>query len=220
MVIKKLSLVTGNLSAQTDFYAHILGLSLLRREAKSVIFKIGYTELEISESNPVNPYHFAINIPSNQAMEAMNWLRGRLTILRDGKNELIDFKSWNAESIYFYDPDHNIVELISRKNLGIRRKERFSQEQFLGISEIGMPVEDIEKTFKRLKRMGDIDIYDGNFDNFCAIGDENGLFIVVNQFTKKWFPTQDDALPAPFSIKGDFTFSFKGGRFHQNEIGL
>ena len=46
-----------------------------------------------------------------------------------------------------------------------------------------------------------IEIYDGGFGNFCAIGDEIGLFICVNKDRKAWYPTQDRALPSEFELK-------------------
>jgi hypothetical protein len=46
-----------------------------------------------------------------------------------------------------------------------------------------------------------LEIYDGGFGNFCAVGDENGLFICVNKNRKDWYPTQDKAFPSEFELK-------------------
>lgn len=211
MIIKKLSIFAGKLTEQIKFYRGTLGLSILERGERSVSFRIGQTIFEMIDSSQPYPYHFAINIPSNSEKGALAWLHDRVKILKDGDSELIDFKSWNSKSIYFYDADGNIVELIARKNLEIYVDKKFSHRQFLGISEIGMPVENIEKTYIQLKSIEDIEIYDGNFDHFCAIGDENGLFIVVDSHNKKWFPTQKEARPAPFRIEGEFNFEFQNG---------
>ena len=63
-----------------------------------------------------------------------------------------------------------------------------------------MPVADVLKTFENLKSNFNLDKYDGDYERFCAVGDENGLFIVVNYNDKKWFPQMDEAKPFPFEI--------------------
>ncbi len=45
-----------------------------------------------------------------------------------------------------------------------------------------------------------LEIFDGDFDRFCAIGDETGLFIVINYEKKNWFPTMEPAQPYPFRV--------------------
>jgi hypothetical protein len=211
MIIKRLILTTSAKKELTDFYHNTLGISISEKMEESITFTLGHTKLEFTESGKSTPYHFAINIPSNKARGALKWLKDRVEILNDGENDLIDFKSWNAESIYFYDTDRNIVELIARKNLGIYVEKKFSQKYFLGISEIGMPVDNIEKTFRDLNKIKKIEIFDGSFESFCAIGDENGLFIVIDKKKKKWFPSGDVAFSSPFRIEGDFNFKFRDG---------
>ncbi|MBR9997773.1 MAG: hypothetical protein KFF73_02325 [Cyclobacteriaceae bacterium] len=211
MVIKSIVLTTTSLKEQINFYQHTLGLRVMEGREKSAVFLLGHTSLAFHESAFSTPYHFAINIPSNKARDALSWARSRVKILKDGDQELIDFKSWNAESVYFYDADRNIVEFIARKNLGIIADNTFGPEQFLAISEIGMPVNNIEETYNRLNQIKRIGIYDGNFESFCAIGDENGMFIVVDCQRKKWFPSQDQVFSSPFRIEGDFNFRFRDG---------
>jgi catechol-2,3-dioxygenase len=200
MQIKKLKIYTANLAAQSQFYAEILGLEKLGSTQKTVSFKMGKSVLEIESSLSATPYHFAINIPSNQEMEALNWLKDRLEILKDGSNEIHDFVAWNAKAMYFYDPDQNIVEFIARKNLDHRSETAFDQNALLEISEIGLPTDDIEKEFNRLNKNLGLEIYSGNFDRFCAIGDENGLFICVDKNIKDWFPTNDKAYSSNFEM--------------------
>jgi catechol 2,3-dioxygenase-like lactoylglutathione lyase family enzyme len=211
MKIETLILTTNAVQKQVEFYRDIFGLGVLEQTDRRAVFKAGQTRLEFIEAANSIPYHFAFNIPSNKAEEALDWIRDRVDILKDGDNELIDFRSWNAKSLYFYDSDHNVVELIARRNLDIFSTGKFSPEQILGISEIGMPVGDIEQTWHRLNQIGTLPVYSGNFENFCAMGDENGLFIVVDHRQKKWYPTDDPAMPSPFRIGGDFSFEFRDG---------
>ena len=53
----------------------------------------------------------------------------------------------------------------------------------------------------KLNEKTGIEVYDGNFERFCAIGDEHGLFIVINKAVKDWFPTNDKAFSSEFEME-------------------
>lgn len=186
---------------QVDFYSHVLGVKMIKRSDENVFFEFGKSILNIEFRPETTPYHFAINIPANKEDEALEWLKSKVEILRDGINEIQDFDSWNAKAIYFYDKDKNIVELIARKNLNNSSTQKFDTNQFLEISEIGIPTLDIQKEFDQLTSLTGIEIFDGSFERFCAIGDENGLFICINKNVKDWFPTNDKAVSSEFEMR-------------------
>lgn len=217
MKIKELILNTNNLREQYYFYKEILGLKVNEKTEEYVRFQIGRSELRLIQSDNFQPYHFAINIPSNKEAEALDWLKSRLTILKDGKTEVQDFDFWNAKAIYFYDNDRNIVEFIARKNLNNQSEETFDINSICEISEIGMPVSNIESAYNKLNELVNIQIYDGGFERFCAVGDETGLFICINKHKKDWFPTGDKAYSSAFKIK----FEEKGNEYElafENEV--
>src|SRR3989304_9627627 len=101
MIIKQLTIYTNRLQEHTEFYQNLLGLTLTNKSENSVDFKIGHSILTLCKESSATPYHFAINIPSNKDIEALNWLRQRVEILRYNENELISFQNWNAKAIYF-----------------------------------------------------------------------------------------------------------------------
>lgn len=201
MKIHKLSLFTSNLSKQLSFYNQTLGFPIIYNQEDRGAVQIGNSTLEFIKKENSTPYHFALNIPSNQEKEALAWLKEKVEILRDGENELQDFDFWNAWAMYFYDEDQNIVEFIARKNLKNDSNASFSVKSLIGISEIGVPVSKIEPTFKELNRFTGIEIFDGSFERFCAVGDENGLFICINKDVKDWFPTDDKAYSSEFELE-------------------
>lgn len=201
MIIKELRLYTSRLKEQTSFYSEVLGLGVKNRNTREVTFEIGQSLLTMIKTKEAKPYHFAINIPSNKAEEALIWLKSRVAVLKDGCNEIQEFTAWNARAIYFYDKDKNVVELISRKNLGNTRKREFASCQFLELSEIGMATEHIEEKFNRLNSEAKMSIFDGTFERFCAIGDEKGLFICINKYKKDWYPSGDKPFTADFEIE-------------------
>ncbi len=114
--------------------------------------------------------------------------------------EIVNFPNWNAKGIYFYDKDHNIVELIARKNLNIYLSNSFSEKSLLHLSEIGVPTTDVSAVAKKLKKNYGIETYDGDLSRFHAAGSETGLFIIVNSKVKKWIPAMDEAKPFPFEV--------------------
>lgn len=201
MKIKELEIYTQNLLEQIDFYSNKIGLNLIKTSETEAQFMVGRSILKIVKSEKFKPYHFAINIPCNKENEALKWLKERVEILKDGKTEIQDFDFWNAKAIYFYDIDKNIVEFIARKNMKNESTEEFNVNSLLEISEIGIPVNNIETTFYALNKITNVEKFDGGFERFCAIGDENGLFICINKQAKDWFPTGDKAHSSEFKIK-------------------
>ena len=124
---------------------------------------------------------------------------------------IADFSGWNAEALYFYDKDQNIVELIARKDLEVENPHPFSHADMLSISEIAIVSQDNEAIYRQINALCPIDIYDGSYDRFCVLGNVEGLFILVNHTKKKWYPTFEAAFPADFRIKGDYNFAFING---------
>jgi len=218
MQFKKLTLLTANLAAQHHFYNQILGCPIHSEAATSFTLQIGQTTLQFKSSPIAKPYHFAINIPAFQENEAFAWLQKRVTILPFQEKEIVDFKNWNAKAIYFYDADKNIVELIARRNLKQIGTLPFSANSFLEISEIGMPIVDIATTFKKLQHHLGVSIFDGNFDKFCAVGGEQGLFILINKNKKDWFPLNDKAFCADFELQVNWLNQQKVVHFRKGQL--
>lgn len=221
MHIKTLILYTPDVERQIQFYSQVLGLTPKESTRESVSFQIGESLLVFKYKHEATPYHFAINIPAYQDKEALAWLKNRVDILKDGNNEIQDFTSWNAKAIYFYDADKNIVEFISRNNLKQVSDLPFNQESLIEISEIGLPTQSIEKEYRLLNKMFGVEVYDGSFHRFCAIGDEHGLFICIDE-DRKWFPVKDRAYYSDFIVDVEFNkkrlaIEYKDGKFNPLE---
>ncbi len=222
MKIKKLILQTNALSELEGFYKNRMNFEISSSSANAFEIKIGASRLEFQKNNKNCYYHFAFNIPSLQSTEALNWLKERVAILPDENgNEIVDFINWNADAIYFFDPVFNEPEFIARKNLNIQSKKPFSSNSLLNISEIGLPVENVEETYhylqgeitKTTKKEG-LQKYWGDFDKFGAAGDEEGLFIIVDKEKKIWYPTSRPALAFPLEV----FFEIEGVDFHLNYL--
>ncbi len=212
MKIKELLLYTNDIKRQVDFYTKVLNLSIIEKSFGTVCFKVGDSTLTFKYRDKCTPYHVAFNIPSNKEIEALNWLKEKVEIIPFEGNELIDFKKWNAKSMYFYDADLNIIEFISRRDIEVISEEEFTSNSILSISEIGIGAKQIKKLYKIIDSIRPIDIFDGNFDKFCALGDHMGLFIIANLTSKSWFPSNDKIYQSDFQIRGDYNFNFINGK--------
>lgn len=201
MNFEKITIYSTHLEAQQAFYTETLGFELLEEKSNGFTLKIGKTALEFVEKQTATNYHYAFNIPSNQGAEALDWLKERVAILDWNDEELVDFSDWNAEAIYFYDKDNNIVEFIARKNLNIPTTREFDAHQVLEISEMGAPTQDVQGVYDYLQQFFPIEKYSGDLSRFAAMGDEHGLFIVIDNQQKKWIPRDDEAYFSPFKIR-------------------
>ena len=211
MKIKELTLYTQNLDAQIEFYSNVLEFELLHKSKMGCSFKTGNSILSFEVRGNVNPYHFAFNMYSNMELEAFSWLKERMKILPFNNKEIINFESWNAKALYFYDSDKNIVEFIARKNLKMNSNPPFSSKSILNISEIGIPSSTMRNTYNEINNLKPIKLYSGDFDRFAALGNEEGMFILANPILKKWFPNDDNMHQSDFIIKGDYNFEFSNG---------
>ena len=212
MKISELTLYTKDIAKQSAFYREVLGFEILEESSERCTIKMGYTLLHFEIGTHVVPVHYAINIPFQMVSQARDWLEKRAPILGFEGDEIIDFHRWEALALYFYDEDYNIVELIGRKRIKASEiTKTFSINNIIGISEMAIVSTDLEAIYNVICEQKEIPIFDGSFDRFCALGNDEGLFILVNNEKKRWFPTNDEALRADFIIKGDFNFKYKQG---------
>ena len=200
MNFKTLTLYSAHIDEQCQFYNEVLGFILLEKDSTHFAVRVGKTVLRFVYREEVEIDHFAFNIPSNQEKEALNWLKERLNVLPYDGDELIDFPNWNAKTMYFYDADGNILEFIARKNLQENQQIPFSIDSVLEVSEIGLPTGNLKEIYHCIGEQFPIPIYSGSLEQFCALGNERGLLIVVDKNSKKWLPNDEVANPAPFNL--------------------
>ena len=196
MKILEIEIQTDNIKETETFYSEILGLQLVNKNQNSISFKAGQSKLTFIKSDNINPkYHFAFNIPNNKLEEAILWAKSRLRLIENDENGIIaNFESWNANAIYFYDNNNNIVEFIARFDLENSTEKPFDISVIESISEIGIVTDkplDLAETliesynlvyFNKSKKS----------EKFAALGNDNGLFIIV-ETNRKWYPTEQKA---------------------------
>jgi len=197
MNLDHIEILTNDLKATKDFYENVLKLPVAEHDAQSVRIRIGSSTLEfvenVKESDPI--YHLAFNIPENKLDEAVKWCADRIELIKEEEGILIAaFENWNANAVYFHDNNGNLLEFIARKGLDNPETETFSSRQILNISEIGIVKENPLEFGNELIGNYGLGLFEKNQNSevFTAIGDDNGLLIIVKA-KRNWYPT---ALPA------------------------
>jgi catechol 2,3-dioxygenase-like lactoylglutathione lyase family enzyme len=181
MKILDVEILSPDAARAVDFFESVLGLPVAHGAVR-----VGSSRLHFAAGVPSAPYHLAINIPANQVRAAKDWLERRASMLSD---DIFDFAFWDAEAVYFEDPDANVLELIGRRGLQNGRAGSFGPEMLLGLSEVGLPVADTRQAIELLERTFGLSVFSGDRDQFTALGDDNGLFIVVRP-GRLWLPTE------------------------------
>jgi len=196
MNILEIEIQTDDLIETENFYTGILGLKLVRKGQNSISYSAGKSILTFIKSNTTNPkYHFAFNIPNNKLHEAIVWMNSKLNLIENDETGIIaNFESWNANAIYFYDNNNNIVEFIARFDLYNATNKPFDILSILSISEIGIVTDEPLKLAEDLIELNGFYFFEKSTksEKFAALGNDNGLFIIA-ETNRKWYPTEQPA---------------------------
>ena len=187
MQISRLELQTSDLKEQALFYGETLGLDTRIIAGTQVLVRAGATELVFTQADENRHclHHFAFNIPENQFETSRQWLAMRTELLADENGmTTFDFGNWNSHSLYFKDAAGNILEFIARHDL-----QNASEEfRILSVSEIGIAADDVPVLVKSLEEeTGLLPYKDESSETFTAVGNADGLFIVVKH-ERIWYP--------------------------------
>lgn len=195
MRITEVELFTSNLAITKTFYQQVLRLPLVQETEERVSFAVGYSTLHFCYQPVVNgTYHFAMLLPQNSLGAAHEWVKSRIPILPfSDTEEIAQFSNWNAQAFYFHDAQENILELIVHHDLHNETDEPFSPQTILGICEIGITVDDVERECKNLHERGVPYFSKGPYGpQFAVMGEEDGLLIISAE-GRGWVPTGQPA---------------------------
>lgn len=194
MDIRQVQLATRSLDDTARFYER-LGCSVEIVDA-TVRIVVGSTLLVFRElPEMTGALHLAITIPTGTFDAAKAWIAGLTTVL--GTAEQDEFEgppNWNSRSVYFEGPDQQLLELIERRDLepGARRVGVGTDAgvPLVSVSEVGVPVPDVLGAASALRRAGLEPYANPPGESFAAVGDVDGLVILVSP-DRRWFPTGD-----------------------------
>lgn len=198
MDIRQVQLATRSLADTARFYER-LGCSVEIVDATARIM-VGSTLLVFRElPEMTGALHLAITIPTGAFDAAKAWIAGLTTVLGTAdQDEFEGPPNWNSRSVYFEGPDQQLLELIERRDLesGARRAGDGSGTgtgavvPLVSVSEVGVPVPDVLGAASALRRAGLEPYANPPGESFAAVGDVDGLVILVSP-DRRWFPTGD-----------------------------
>jgi len=200
MDIRQVQLATRSLAVTARFYER-LGCSVEIVDA-TVRVVVGSTLLVFRElPEMTGALHLAMTIPTGTFDAAKAWIAGLTTVLgTDDQDEFEGPPNWNSRSVYFEGPDEQLLELIERRDLesGARRAGDGSGTgtgtgvvvPLVSVCEVGVPVPDVLGAVEALRRAGLEPYANPPGESFAAVGDVDGLVILVSP-DRRWFPTGD-----------------------------
>lgn len=189
MDIRQVQLATRSLADTARFYER-LGCPVEIVDA-TVRIVVGSTLLVFRElPEMTGALHLAITIPTGTFDAAKAWIAGLTTVLgTDDQDEFEGPPNWNSRSVYFEGPDQQLLELIERRDLPGDVGEN-TAVPLVSVSEVGVPVPDVLGAVEALRRAGLEPYANAPGESFAAVGDVDGLVILVSP-DRRWFPTGD-----------------------------
>ncbi len=200
------------------FYHDLLGLAVTSQSAEELTIQAGLTSITFVPAPPElgGPfYHFAFNIPHNKLLAARTWQLERTELVNwpanksdpAYPNDVRHFRSWNAHSLFFWDPANNVVEYIARHDLNNDAPDPgdFSTADILYASEIAFVVDDQNAQARKLNKALGLPVYPKGQSFWWAMGDERGLLLCIPKRTWGTDPNKQvrfDVFPTHATIQG------------------
>jgi len=135
-------------------------------------------------------HHLAFTVPTGSFAAARAWIGERAEVIApDGRDEFAGPGTWDSRSVYFRGPDAQVLELIERRALASegRVAGAFRASDVVSVSEVGVVVDDVPAAVALLEEAG-LHPYGGfGTDVFAAVGDVDGLVILVAR-DRAWVP--------------------------------
>lgn len=204
MKLEHIQIQTNDLKSTLAFYQDVLGLPIIEKTSQFISIQAGSSVLKFIENPESNSiYHFAFNIPENKLDEAINWCENKVDLLViEDKRIIANFETWNANAVYFYDNNGNLLEFIARHDLDNLHIKEFGPKSILSISEIGIVDENPLELGEELIEKHGLEFFSKNYNSeaFAAIGDDEGLLIIVKPY-RNWYPTETPSKKNPTKIR-------------------
>ena len=224
MRITEATLYTNRLDEMKRFYVEKLGLSVGDEDSTRFQIELGEDTLIFQEAVTAQErqYHFAINIQANRFKEAKEWIMSRVPLLTEEGEDEIYFEGIDASSLYFYDADENVIELIARHSINPESNiESFSSNEFLGIGEMSLTVEDPSLVAQELETIGvrrrDGNSIDPRHLNFIGPPNHNTYILLVPR-GRVWLFSPKLSIPSPIQMVLDQQYIVEMDEKHEFHI--
>ncbi|MBD8522110.1 VOC family protein [Lysinibacillus fusiformis] len=207
MKITRVKLVVHDVQKMQHFYCEQMGFALVKGTEDYFTIAVGESEMTFEKvsSHIQKQYHFALNIPCNLFQQAKDWANERVGLLFSEGQDEVYFQFLKAYSCYFYDPEGNIVEFISRQEVNQKlHTTTFSIDQVLHIGEINLTTDAILAVARELNEYGIKPINNNNIqqESLNFLGNyEDGANILVGPSDRPWYFSDKIAQVSPICIE-------------------
>jgi catechol-2,3-dioxygenase len=195
-----------SMAALSRLYAETLGLPA-ETAAERLTLTVGHTTVELAAARDDRRpfYHFALLVPGDRFAAAIDWLTGCGVTLLPGPataETVFDFAAWDAQACYFEDPAGNVVELIAHRGVEEQGATgRFSPSELVGVSEIGLVVEDLPGAAETLASGLGLRVWDRTGD--LAFVGRQAHTLILTAGGRWWMPTRRPGEVHPLEVAVD-----------------
>ncbi|KAB1197200.1 MULTISPECIES: VOC family protein [Haloferax] len=185
-----------------EFYTETLGFGAVSGSQRSVT--AGETTLWF-ELGDTDADHLAFTVDAD-VESVIAWVDEQVGVLETDEGPSIRFDFLDCDSVYFEDPEGNIIEYICYDG---QSSGTFDPEtDIVGVTEVGMAVPDVQSFVAELTDALDVEILSEFGGGTVAfIGDKTGRFVVAPT-GRPWFPTDRNAALDPVSVQCDAEGTF------------
>ncbi len=194
IVYKELVLRTASLQAATEFWQGQLGFEVIDNTPTSVTFQIGSSRLKFLNQVTINApiYHFAIEIPANQVENALDWLKNEGGKYADGPQQAVEILTdeetgaeiiyrplYKSRSVFFKDPNGQIIELIGREASENTVDGVFSRSLMTKICDFSLITKDARKCETLLNEEFGFRAFEGTSSSYKPVGGAHGTLTML-----------------------------------------
>jgi len=204
MKIREVAITVGKLDAAAAFFRDVLKMPVAE-QVDRVTVTAGFSRLVITPGEQFDGvHHLAFGVSPHDFDDARIWLKQRVDLIAAGDSEVVQGPpGWDSRSVYFLGPEDILLEFIARESdSGLPPRDGVIPLPF-SISEIGISVPDTMAAVAELTKVLRLPIFPPQEADFAAVGDHDGLLIVVDQ-DRTWFPTRvHTAARGPVAVRID-----------------
>ncbi|UVE51697.1 VOC family protein [Haloferax larsenii] len=187
-----------------EFYAETLGFAAVPGSQRSVTAGETTVWFELGDTDPG---HFAFTADAD-IDSVVAWLDDHdIDILETDEGASIRFEFMEADSVYFEDPEGNVVEYVCYD--GQSSGEFDPKTDLVGVTEVGLVARDVDAFVAALTDALDVDVWsDFGEGSVVFVGDQTARFVVAAE-GRPWYPTDTPATVVPVSVQCDATGTFE-----------
>jgi catechol 2,3-dioxygenase-like lactoylglutathione lyase family enzyme len=194
MKIFHIYLKTKNIERMKDFYVKTLEMPIIAESKDHFSVQAGKTKITFNRSDETTFYYFALRTENHFDHFLYKLSKENPELLPDENGDLSMFLG--GKQVSFYDPDHNVIEMLERKS-----PYSINTSSWIDVCGIGVPTADINEMMELLKEVPNVNPQEkAEKEVFQFYGDEYGHLVLVKE-GGNWYPTQRPSIISPLIIE-------------------